>query len=487
MSLRVRLLLTYFFVIVTCIAVIAVALFLLLRGAPVQKRLIEVRLADEAAVVQRLIRIPLQSNATPEQIMRRLVALSASPLSRILFIDDQTGRILADSENELTARNLFELGQPQRGDTGFAGEFELNGEHWLYSSRPAPDRPRPAIEVVALAQFDPAPTFNDPIFRELVQPLLIAGLLAFGVSIILALVVTRSVTRPLQHVAKAADRIAAGDYDQAVPIEGPSEVRDVAINFNQMAQKVRDSQQIQRDFLANISHELKTPLTSIQGFAQAIKDGAASEPEAIRKSATIIYDEANRMGRMVAELLDLARIETGQIVMRREAVKIDQIVKSVVEKMMLRAQHNSIALIGEIPDGLPDIMGDGDRLAQVFGNLIDNALKHTPSGGKVTVSVRAMSGSSVVKKGKPWPGGIEVSVADTGSGISPEDLSRIFERFYQVDKSRARAKSGASLGLGLAIAKEIVTAHGGTIHAESVVGLGTRFVVTLPIERGKVA
>ncbi len=487
MSLRVRLLLTYILVIVTCVAVIGGALFLLLRDAPVQRRLIEVRLADEAAVVQRLIRIPLQNNVLPEQIMRRLIAVSASPLSRILFINDQTGRILADSENELTGRNLFELGKPQPINTSFVGEFELNGTRWLYSSRPTPDRPGAAIEVVALAQFDPAPTFNDPIFGELVQPLLIAGLLALGVSIVLAVIVTRSVTRPLQHVAKAANRIAAGDYNQAVPIEGPSEVRDVAINFNQMAQKVRDSQQIQRDFLANVSHELKTPLTSIQGFAQAIKDGAASEPEAILKSATIIYDEANHMGRMVAELLDLARIETGQIVMRREAVRIDQLVKSVVEKMMLRAQHSDIALIDEIPDGLPAIMGDGDRLAQVFGNLIANALKYTPSGGKVTVSARAMTASSVVRKGKPWPGGVEVSVADTGSGIPPEDLSRIFERFYQVDKSRARAKSGASLGLGLAIAKEIVTAHGGTIHAESVVGLGTRFVVTLPIERGKLA
>jgi len=205
----------------------------------------------------------------------------------------------------------------------------------------------------------------------------------------------------------------------------------------------------------------------------------------MRKSATIIYDEANRMGRMVSELLDLARIESGQIVMRSESVKIDQVLHSVVEKMMLRAQQNTITLIAEVPEGLPPIGGDGDRLAQVFSNLIDNALKHTPSGGKVTVAARALSGSSVVKKGKPWPGGVEVAVSDTGPGIPPEDLSRIFERFYQVDKSRARAKSGASLGLGLAIVKEIVTAHGGSIHAESVVGLGTRFVVTLPIERAK--
>ncbi len=194
------------------------------------------------------------------------------------------------------------------------------------------------------------------------------------------------------------------------------------------------------------------------------------------------------MGRMVAELLDLARIESGQIVMRRESVLIDQILRGIVEKMGPRAQQSNLALISDIPIDLPTITGDGDRLAQVFGNPIDNAIKLIPSGGKVTVTARVLSGSSVAKKNKPWPRGLEIRVADTGAGIPQEDLSRIFERFYQVDKSRARARSGgSSLGLGLSIVKEIVTAHGGSIHAESVVGLGTRFVVVLPLERGKVA
>ena len=316
------------------------------------------------------------------------------------------------------------------------------------------------------------------------HPLLIAGILALGVSIVLAVIFTRSVTQPLQHVARAAERIAAGDYNQKIPVEGPSEVKEVANDFNLMAQKVRDAQHIQRDFLANVSHELKTPLTSIQGFAQAIKDGAASDPDSIRKSGSIIYDEAMRMGRMVAELLDLARIESGQIVMRSEPIKIDQVLLSVVERMSLRAQQSGVNLEAQVPNDLPTIVGDGDRLSQVFSNLVDNGLKHTPAGGKVSVFARSLSTSSIVRRGKTWPAGLEVTVTDTGSGIPPEDLSRIFERFYQVDKSRARSASGgASLGLGLVIVKEIVVAHGGTIHAESVVGLGSRFVVTLPISR----
>lgn len=488
MSLRTRLLLSYFLVVVTCLAVIGLALLLLLRDAPTQKRLTTARLTIEAAVVQRLIRQPLQNNVAPEQIIRRLQALGANPNSRILLIDEQSGEILADSDDQLTGRNLLDLGKADRLTNTLVGDFEYQGTRWLFSTRQGIDRAGGKIEVVALTEFDPGSALRDPIFRELLQPLMIAGLLALIVSIALAFIVTRSVTQPLRHVAQAAQRIAKGNYSQPVPVEGSLEVKEVAENFNQMAQKVRDSQQVQRDLLANVTHELKTPLTSIQGFAQAIQDGAASEPEAIRKSATIIYDEAARMGRMVAELLDLARIESGQSVMRSEAVKLDQVLRSIVEKMTPRAQQSSVALNADIPDGLPSITGDGDRLAQVFGNLVDNALKHTPAGGKVTVTARLLSGSSAVKKGKPWPGGLEISVADTGAGIPPEDLSRIFERFYQVDKSRARARSGgSSLGLGLSIVKEIVTAHGGSIHAESVVGLGTRFVVVLPIERGKVA
>jgi signal transduction histidine kinase len=187
------------------------------------------------------------------------------------------------------------------------------------------------------------------------------------------------------------------------------------------------------------------------------------------------------MSRMVSELLDLARIESGQIVMRREAVHLDAVLCDCLDKLVLRAQQSGIKLEAQMPGDLPIITGDGDRLAQVFTNLLDNALKHTPEGGRVMVAARSLSGSSIVRRGRTWPAGIEVAVADTGSGIPPEDLGRIFERFYQVDKSRPR---GGGLGLGLAIVKQIVEAHYGMIRAESVLGLGTRFVVTLPLDPG---
>jgi two-component system, OmpR family, sensor kinase len=484
MSLRTRLLLSYALVIITCIAIIFVALVILLRDAPTQKRLAAGRLSLEAGVVARLLRTPLQNGVTPEQLVGRLQNLSDRTVSRILLINQQSGQVLGDTDGTLTGTNLFSLNRPQRVNNILSGEFDDGGQHWLYATGSLLNLSGP-IEVAAAIPYDATSPFRDPVFLELLRPLLIAGVLALAVSIVLAIIVTRSVTKPMQHVAQAAQKITAGDYDQSVPVEGSREFKELANDFNQMTQKVRDTQQSQRDFLANVTHELKTPLTSIQGFAQAIQDGAASEPEAVRKSAAIIHDEAARMNRLVMDLLELARIESGQIVMRSEPVQIDLVLRGVIDRLALRAQSSGVNVQTEIASDMPAIVGDGDRLAQVFSNLIDNALQHTPSGGKIVVTARSISGSSAVKRGTPRVlEGVEITVADTGSGIPPEDLSRIFERFYQIDKSRARSKEG-SLGLGLAIVKEIVTAHGGTIHAESIVGLGTKFVVWLPLVHAK--
>jgi signal transduction histidine kinase len=253
-----------------------------------------------------------------------------------------------------------------------------------------------------------------------------------------------------------------------VPVKGPQEVRALAQSFNDMVERVAAAQQVQRDFLANVSHDLRTPLTSIQGFSQAVAEGIASDPESARRAAQIIHDEAGRLHRMVEELLDLARIESGQFDMRRHAVRTGEVLGAVGESLSVKAREKGLRLEVSIPPDLPRIAGDGDRLAQVFTNLLDNAIKHTPPGGQV--SLRAEAG----------PDGILITVRDTGEGIPAADLSRIFERFYQVDKSRQRGEQ-PGMGLGLAITRQIVEAHGGTIRVASTVGTGTAFTVWLPL------
>ncbi len=480
-SLRFRLIVSYITIIAVCLAIMAVALALLVRSNPISRELTQERLQIALNNITRLIQQDLRENKPPEQIMTDLRSRFDTQTTRVLFFTGLNRRIVADSGDTLVGRELNNLtvGAPIRLPDGLiTGNINLGeNQRWLYVARLRGLRDMSIL----VAQAPQTVSLGSPIYLQMLRQLALAGCIGGLLSVLLALLISGSVSSPLRRLATAAKAIAEGSYAQTVPVQGPTEVQELAQDFNSMVKQVEAGQQSQRDFLANVSHDLKTPLTSIQGFAQAIAEGAASDPESVRRSAAIIRDEAERMSRMVTELLDLARIESGQIVMRREAVHLDAVLRDCVDKLRLHAQQAQVTLECQVPDDLPIITGDGDRLAQVFTNLLDNALKHTPSGGKVTVAARSLSGSSITRRGKTWPAGLEVAVADTGSGIPPQDLGRIFERFYQVDKSRPRH---GGLGLGLSIVKQIVEAHYGTIRAESVVGLGSRFTVTLPLDAG---
>jgi signal transduction histidine kinase len=288
------------------------------------------------------------------------------------------------------------------------------------------------------------------------------------------------IAHPLERVARAAEDVAGGTYDQQLEIDAPTEVARLATSFNRMARQVKATLQSQRDLVANVSHDLRTPLTSIQGFSQALLDGTARDPAAQQQAAAIINEEARRMRRLVDDLLDLARLEAGQVSLAREPVDVAGLLRACAARLALQAEQVGVDLKVQVAPSLPVVMGDPDRLGQVFGNLADNALKyarHASGGGQVVLQAEQRDRLLVC------------SVIDNGPGIAAEDLPRIFERFYQVDRSRARRAASTSYammggtGLGLAIAREIVRAHGGRIWAESVEGLGSRFTVELPIQQ----
>jgi len=220
----------------------------------------------------------------------------------------------------------------------------------------------------------------------------------------------------------------------------------------------------QRDLVANVAHDLRTPLTSVEGFAQALVDGTAVTPAAQRQAAGAIYEEAGRMRRMVNQLLDLARFEAGQVQVERAPVDLAALARKRTQVWEPQAGEAGIALRVEVSGAPVVVAGDEGRLAQVLDNLLSNALKYTEAGGRVTVSVTGT------------PSEVLLTVADTGEGIPSEALERIFERFYRGDPSRG----GESTGLGLAIVREIVRAHAGTICAESVVDVGSKFTVRFP-------
>lgn len=297
---------------------------------------------------------------------------------------------------------------------------------------------------------------------SLAVPILQAALFGLGVAFILAAVISGQLIKQLSALGSAARAVARGDYSHQVPHEGTVEIRAVADAFNTMVREVQNTQQSQRDFLANVSHDLKTPLTSIQGYAQAIIDDAIRDPVV---AAEVIYSEADRLTRMVMQLTDLARLQSGRVALTLDRIDVTALVQALVQRIEVVARQKDINLSIHAA-GAVYLKADGDRLAQVITNLLSNAVKFTPEGGYVEVGIHALDS------------GVEISVRDSGVGIPQAELGRVFERFYQIDKARGPQRG---FGLGLAISREIVAAHSGRIAVHSAgEGHGATFTVWLP-------
>ena len=299
-----------------------------------------------------------------------------------------------------------------------------------------------------------------------------AALVGFLVSLAVALLLARSITRPLLSLTRATRALARGDYSQRVQVRGDDEVAQLGHSFNQMAREIEQIRRRERDVLANISHDLKTPLTSIQGFAGALIDGTCP-PEEYPTAARIIYDEAERMNHLVGDVLQLSRLEAGELILSLGPVDLHELLTQSARRFAGTAEQAGVLLRVETPaDGPLRILGDRGRLEQVLGNLLDNALRYTPSGGRID-----LVGGPIEEEGRPM---VRLLVRDTGRGIPADDLPRIFERFYQADKSRVAGRGGGS-GLGLAIVRELIARQNGTIRAESIQGAGTAITILLPV------
>ncbi len=448
-SLHARLWLSYALLIVLALGVVAVVLIAFLLRNPLLYRNILARL--DAAQTVLASETPLAGNV--EQVAK------AFDVRVLQFSAD--GQLLGDTGANQAALSLpalkLRLARTQR---------DLAGRQWFYSVRQLPDgtwllvaAPRPKVAPLLALLTD-----------ELSMPFVEGGAIALVLSLVMAFLLARWMADPLEQVVAAA-RTPSIDRIPPVKERGPEEVRTLASAFNTMVDRVRTSRTAQRDFVANVSHELKTPLTSIQGFAQALMDGTADTQEQRRQAAEVIYNEAGRIHRMALDLLELAKLDAGTAEFRRTPVDIAALLHNVCDKFQPMALAAGITLqLGPLPPNLPALVGDGDRLAQVFSNLVDNAIKFTPAGGSVVLGC-------VQDRNE-----LQLSVSDTGRGIAPEALPHIFDRFYQADSARSGGNSHGA-GLGLAIAQEVVAAHGGRISVRSAEGRGTGFVVHLPLTR----
>jgi signal transduction histidine kinase len=289
---------------------------------------------------------------------------------------------------------------------------------------------------------------------------------ALLVWLLIGLYFAASISRPLVRITRATERVAAGDYSVRVPLSGSSEISRLADSFNDMAEKVQNTNRLLRDFVANVSHDLRTPLTMIAGFSEAMLDGTA-DPAEIETTAGIINEEAVKMQRLVDNLLQLTRLESGLLKLQREQVDLGPFVGSLLHRAERMQGDGKRRFVNAVPASLPPVSVDPTQFERALRNLVDNAVQYTPSGGIITVGASLLTSSMV-----------EVTVSDTGGGIAPDELARVFERFYRSDRSRERVLGHA--GLGLAIVQEVVAGHGGTVRVESMLGSGTTFRLTVP-------
>ncbi|MCL5076323.1 MAG: HAMP domain-containing histidine kinase [Chloroflexi bacterium] len=487
-SLRSRLIVSYILIIFLCLFLAGSAFLYLLRDY--QQQLALNRLADLSLPVSWQIRILERGGVPPAQISSFLQEQAAVMNVRILLMDAQ-GLVVEDTQGDLKGRTI----SIPHGDilrlhprTFWTTYQEGSGQSFLLvtvATQPvSPFNERfvsrsPAYSVVLAV---PQQSVSSA-WLELAPSLSLAALVSLAISIVIAWLLSRSIAGPVVEVTRASEEMAKGNYQQSISVRGSSEIRRLATAFNAMAQQVNVSHRTLRDFLANISHGLKTPLTSIQGFSQAMVDGALNEPEGYAEAGRIINEEANRMGCLVDDLLNLSKLEAGQLPLEKHSLDLAELLRACIRRVERRAGESSIELVSQLPS-LPSFEGDERWLEQAFDNLLDNALRHTPQGGRITVTLGERTkderGRMQKASGSSSPSSVLcVSVHNTGSYISAKDLPHIFERFYQVDESRARAGGGS--GLGLAIVKEVIEAHGGMVEAKSDPKSGVELLVTLPL------
>ncbi len=293
------------------------------------------------------------------------------------------------------------------------------------------------------------------------------GLVGIGLALLLSFFLSRRITAPVQSLASAARSLGKGEFSQRASVKSKDELGELATAFNSMAAELEKADKLRRDLVADVAHELRTPLSNIRGYLEGIQDGVVKADEATLR---LIYEEVQLLSRLVEDLHELALAESGGLSLNRQVCDIKDIVRDVASAMGYQAIAKGLKVQLDMPDTNALAFIDGQRVGQVLRNLLSNAINFTPEGGEITISVK-QTGDEVA-----------VSVGDSGPGIPPEDLPYIFERFYRVDKSRSRATGGS--GLGLTIARRLIEAHGGQLTVESTPGKGSVFTISLPTHSG---
>jgi signal transduction histidine kinase len=376
--------------------------------------------------------------------------------SELVLIDDQYKVVLNTGVPELTLKGALE----EKEMAAILNLGHLQMDEWIVVGIPAKESP-----LMGILLYAPKQPVMDTV-HQVQRMILLSGLGAILLTIGLTWVLSRRMVNPLLVMKEAAQALSKGNFQVKIPVIGNDEIAQLGEAINHLSNDLNRLHTSRKEFLSSVSHELRTPLSYVKGYSQALDEGMLKTEEDRKKYIKVIRQEADRLTRLVEDLFDLTQMDEGKLRLLKEQVDLDEMIRKMVQTTYPRAQAKNIQLKNKA-EKLPEIKGDFGRLSQVLFNLLDNAIRHTPQGGEVVI--RAAVEHDHVK----------MVIQDTGSGIPKEELPYVWERFYRVDKSRARQLGGT--GLGLAIVKQIVEGHQGTIQMESEEGVGTTVTVRLPI------
>ena len=376
-------------------------------------------------------------------------------MSQRLVVADAQGQIVADSNGRLTGQYL------SNEDLAAGAAIEVDGVRvgTLLAAGSG-------MGMMGGNFGSPGQTLEADLLQRVNRAIWLAAVVAGGVALVIGGLLAYGLVRPIRQLTSATGAVARGDLSHRVSISSRDEIGDLADSFNSMAADLEKAERLRRNMMADIAHELRNPIAVLQANLEAVIDGVLP-PSA--ENLQPLLDQSQLLSRLVDDLRTLALAESGQLSLDRAPVNPAEIVRSVILQFAPQAGARRIALEADIAPNLPQIALDSQRIAQVLGNLVSNAIRHTPEGGKIECRV---TNNATAKQ-------VSLVVSDTGAGISPEALPHIFERFYRADSSRSRA--GGGTGLGLSIAKQLVELHGGRIWAESEPGKGTRVTFALPV------
>lgn len=462
-SLRFRLLLTMIIVLTVAVGVVAV-----LASSLTTREFYHYVAYDDASRVERFVDV-LSTYYTQtrgwDNVQPLIEQMSEISGARVALVD-KDGMVIAASNDDLLGEDL-EIGENGSVEVRVWVMDEAE-QQFLVESGTLPTQNlrrdnRAAVGAVYVDNnSDDKESFIDSVNKSLVAAVFAAGFVA----LVLTVTVSRQVIKPLKNLTIAARAMEQGNLNQRVIVKSKDEIGELAHAFNAMAGSLIRLEQLRRNLISDVAHELRTPLSNIRGYLEALQDGLA-EPDG--DMINLLYEETMMLTHLVNDLQELALAEAGQLRLDRQPVTIKDVLEKTVVSVKPQASAKNVQVSVEIPYDLPCIQADPERIMQVVRNLLNNAITYTPEDGKIVVKAYQRGGE------------IQVNVQDTGIGVGTEHINNIFERFYRVDPSRTRHTGG--VGLGLVIVKQLVEAHGGRVWAESQIGNGSTFSFTIPIRQ----